>query len=355
MAKNPKRPRKSAKRTAAGKPGKETGIDNGMAHFFLGGENKIAGFMHYKPPRWAEEYQKMRVSDLLRRIQDDLDELLARAYPNYFYEWQQKFAPNYFPMTYERRLRTVIHESIAESLCPGLMQRIRSKDNHVRKPALMEYARLVDRLLTDEPKHAANALAFITKSMATYLENLFVKRNALMREVAGKYDLWPVNLGLKDRIVKGEMRREVQRREFARDYLIELGLNSEPRFPSGHASGAQPKTSPFKLAAEELYTKMLMLKDDPKRHVEFPKVTPWAKRLFALTVPMTKSNAADWWQAAKIYLYERWDKAQEEFEPLIKRLSLTLSSKTPYPSTIKTRVVDNALKEAFEALAQSDL
>lgn len=82
MSRNPKRRKKSAKQTAAGTRGKhrkETGIDNAMAHFFLGGESKIAGFMQYKPPRWTEEYEKMRVVDLVRRIQDDLGELQARA------------------------------------------------------------------------------------------------------------------------------------------------------------------------------------------------------------------------------------------------------------------------------------
>ena len=255
MARNPKRPKKSAKQTATGTKGKhrkETGIGKGMDRFFVGGEWKVAGFMHYRPPRWTEEYEKMEVRDLVRRIQDDLDELLARAYPTYDPEWQQKFAPNYwqeFPITYERRLRTVIHESIAESLCRGLMQRIRSPSESERRRAVTEYQILVDRLLTDEPKNAANALALITKSMATYLENLFVRCNALMREVAAKYDLWPVNLGLKDKIVEGQRRPEVQRREFVRDYLIELGLNSEPGLPSGHKSGAEPETSPFKLAA----------------------------------------------------------------------------------------------------------
>ena len=115
MARNPKRWKKAGKQTAGGtkdKHRKETGIDKGMDRFFVGGESKIAGFMHYKPPRWTAEYEKMRVSDLVRRIQDDLGELQARAYPTYNDEWQQQFAPNYwqeFPITYEGRLRTEIH------------------------------------------------------------------------------------------------------------------------------------------------------------------------------------------------------------------------------------------------------
>ena len=83
-----------------------------------------------------------------------------------------------------------------------------------------------------------------------------------MMKVAAKYDLWPVNLGIRDKKVKGLTRRELHRLEFARDYFIELGLNSQCDFPSMHKSGAEHRISPFKLAAEELYTDMLLLKDD---------------------------------------------------------------------------------------------
>jgi len=195
-------PRQLSKRTKKS----ETGIREGLDDFFVGGEWKIAGFVHIKPPRWTEEYEKMKVVDLVRRIQDDLEELAARAYPNYYAEWAQKFAPNYwgeFPITYERRLRTVVHEGIAESLRPGLMQRIRSPSESERRRALAEYQRLVEQLLAQEPESAANRLAFIAKRATTYLENLFVKRGALMRKTAAKYDLWPVNLGLRFKRVRG--------------------------------------------------------------------------------------------------------------------------------------------------------
>lgn len=363
MARNPKRSKKSRKRTAADakKLSKETGINKAMARFFDGGEPKIAGFMHIKPPRWTEEYEKMNITDLFWRIQDDLEELVARVYPNYYAEWAQKFAPDYwkeFPITYEGRLRAVVHESIAESVCPGLMQRIRSPSESESRRALAEYQRLVEQLLTEEPESAANALALIAKRTTTYLENLFVKRGALMKKTAAKYDLWPVNLGLRFTRVRGRARRELQRIEFARDYLVELGLNSQCKFPSGHESGAED-VSPFRLAAEELYTKMLMLKDDPRLHAWFQKLTPWANRLFALKAPMTKRNCAEWWKVAKDYLYERWDKAQQEFGPLLKHLGfkypIQLSSATPYESMIKSRVINDHLKKAFIALAEPDL
>jgi len=48
--------------------------------------------------------------------------------------------------------------------------------------------------------------------------------------------------------------------------LTKLGLNSQCDFPSAHGGGAEP-VSPFRVAAVELYTKLLMLKADPKSHV----------------------------------------------------------------------------------------
>jgi len=246
-------------------------------------------------------------------------------------------------------------KSYAQACGRGLSRR--TKASVVKRAK--KYQQVLQQFLEGEPRHAANALAFIGKQAATYLEHLFVRRSALMTEVAAKYDLWPVNLGIRDKKVKGLTRRELQRLEFARNYLVELGLNLQCDLPSGHESRAEHRISPFKLAAKTLYTKMLILKEDPRRHVWFPKITPWAKQLFALTVPMTKRNSQGWWKVAKIYLYERWDKAQKEFKPLIKHLGfeypIELSSRTPYESNIKSRVIDNSLKDAFIALARPDL
>jgi len=331
-----------------------TGIEEGMDEFFVGGERRIAGFMPMLlGPRLTEEYEKMRVTDLARRIRSDLKELLARVHPTALEEWQRRIAPNYsresfgIAYTYKRRLSYGIIQSVAEELCRGLWERIISQDKTVSCEAVQEYQRLLPQFLEREPRHAAAEFAFIALQAASYLEYLYDKRGALMKEIAAKSDLWPVNLGLRARVVKGESVREITGLAFTRKYLIELELNSQCEFPSAHGSRVN---SPFRLAAEDLYTKMLMLK-----HVWFPKLTPWAKRLFALTVPMTKRNSADWWKVAKVYLYERWDKAQEEFVPLIRHLRLQLSGKTPYESSIKSRVIDNSLKEAFIALARHDL
>jgi hypothetical protein len=296
MARNPRHPKKSAKRTAAGTKGKhreETGIDNGMAQFFLGGEDKIANFMHYKLPRWKEEYEKMRVLDLVRRIQCDLGELQARTYPNYTEEWQKRFAPNYWrqsPIAYESRLRRVITQSVAEELCRGLWERITSQNEIVSRKARDEYQQFLQQFLEREPRWAASAFAFVAKQAATYLENLFVKSGALMKEIAAKYDLWPVNLGQRLKRVKGKPAYNVTRQALARDYLTKLGLNSQSKFPNSHESDVAT-ASPFRMAAVDLYTKMLMLKDDTKHHVWFPKVTPCEPVVCALSPYFFAANS----------------------------------------------------------------
>ena len=80
-----------------------------------------------------------------------------------------------------------------------------------------------------------------------------------------------------------------------------------------------PSKSESKTALAK-YKRLVERLDNPHDHVWFSKITSWAKRLFALTVPVTKSNSLQWWKVAKVYLYERWEKAQNEFKPLIKHL-----------------------------------
>jgi len=125
-----------------------TGIEDVLDRFIVGGESKIAGFMHVLfGPRRAEEYSKMRVTDLVRRIEDDLRELLERAYPTAAEErLQQKFGPNYCPafaITYENRLLYSISQSVAEELCRGLWERLISPDTTVSSQADEEYQRLL--------------------------------------------------------------------------------------------------------------------------------------------------------------------------------------------------------------------
>jgi len=238
-----------------------TGIEDGLDQFFVGGERRIAGFGHALfGPRRTEEYEKMRVTDLARRIRKDLRELVERAYPTCLEEWHHKMLPNYRPepgMTYETHLLYCANQSVAEEICPGLWERMSSRDKIVSRKALREYQRLLPQFLKHEPRHAAIELALFAKGAASYLEFLVDKRGSLIKEIAAKCDLWPVNLGLKVKVVKGEPVYEMTRLAYARDYLIQLELNSRCDFPSPQSRGSH---SPFRLAAEELYAHMLMLK-----------------------------------------------------------------------------------------------
>lgn len=324
--------------------------------FFLGGESAVAGIMHYKPPRWTQEYEAMAVHQIVQRIVADIDELRARAYPTAPDEWAQKFAParwKRYPFSYDLRLRNVIHETVAESLQPGLMARVRSPNGTVRDTAVKEYYGLLEKLLSQEPKSAAGALAFIGKQTAIYLENLYSKRPELMREVAAGCDLWPVNLGLKARTRKGVGKWALTRKDFAYRYIKGLNLNRACTSPTGHSGGAA-EVSPITLAAESLYQKLLLLKASG---FAFMEATSWAKKLLALPSPMTRGNSKRWWGLAKAYLYERWEKARDEFAPLERYLNLGPldGQKYPYESRIKSRVIDDALKKSFQALAQPDL
>ena len=212
MNKPTSRPKRHKKKEAG-----ETGIKEGLDHFFLRGESKIAGFMQINPPRWAEEHRQIGVEDLGRRIQGDVEELLARAYPSYAEEWYQRFAPNEWQkVTYEVFLRREVNKGVAEELCPGLWNRIISPDKTTSRKAAKEYQRRLGEFLEKEPKEAASALAFVAQLAATYLEHLYAKRVSMIREIAATCDLWPVNLGLRAKMVKGRPVYKVTRQAFSR-------------------------------------------------------------------------------------------------------------------------------------------
>ncbi len=105
------------------------------------------------------------------------------------------------------------------------------------------------------------------------------------------------------------------------------------------------------LAAEDVLTQMIVIKKTGR--IAFKEVTPWYDALMKLPLPMTISSFEDWWKVIKMFLYERWEKAEHEFEPLKTHLRLELSDEYPYNSSIKSRIIDNALKEAMRGLAKA--
>ena len=334
---------------------------------FLGLDYQIEGFMHIKPPRYCAEYEQMAVSEICRRIQDDVEELVARAYPAYGEEWAKKFAPRYWQWRYAGFSPCRhITEKLANKLRHGLWKEVNSTDSETAKKAQKEIIQLADKYFEAEPKHAANALAFVTKRAATWLETLSVKRAELMREVAREFLLWPVNMGLRPKANSKAGQRRIEmvltRRDFAENYLKSLGVNMDSRSPESAYSGADKK-SPFRIAAESLYTDLLRMKRNPPA-AHFLKegkrgwivnVTPWAKKLFALQEPMTTANVGRWWEVAKFWLDEQWEANRDLFRPLIARCKSKdkpLAEAPLFDSEVKSRVIDLRLREAFFALAK---
>lgn len=290
------------------------------------------------------------MKELMRRASDDADELLSRGNPG---ATDEKEPRDWFePITYAGRLEN-IQKSVAEEIKPGLWDRILEESTAEDSEAIREYQAGLADFLTQEKTHAINGLVFLSRRIATYLEHLTATAPALMRSIAAESDLWPVNLGLK----KAKTGKALLRRlTFAKDYLTGLDLCSRPKFRHSEASGAVSE-SPFKEAAKALYNEMVGLRQ-PWQLCMFRVKTPWLKRLVALKFPMTPKNAPEWWRLGRVYLSERWNPESKEFRkefgPLIKHLGLNLSIKTPYPSSIKSRVIDNDLKDAFLALAVAD-
>jgi hypothetical protein len=342
----------------------ETGTDMKL---FLGLDYESEGFMHIKPPRNCAEYEQMAVSQICRRIQDDVEELVARAYPAYGEEWAKKFAPGYWQWRYAGFSPCRhITEKLANKLRHGLWKEINSTDSETAKKAQKEMIQLLDKYLEAEPKHAANALAFVTKQAATWLENLSAKRAALMKEVAREFSLWPVNMGLRPKVNNKAGKRKIEivltRRDFAEEYLKGLGVNTDSRLPESAYSGADVK-SPFRIAAEQLYTDLLLMKRNPPNWHFLKKgkrgwvlnMTPWAKKLFALQEPMTTANVGHWWKVAKFWLDERWEANRDLFRPLIgscKSKGKPLTEAPLFDSEVKSHVIDLRLREAFFALAK---
>lgn len=335
----------SVKQAAASQPVAEpairrkTGIQE-KTGFLIGSDYVLKGWMPVPLP-YKYEYEKMTVPQITNRIREDLNELIARAYSarqkltddtEQMLTWQCPDLPKQQIKIQAARTAEWIQN----------VERIQKEDvERIRK-----VAKTPPKEAAEDEKRAAKSFAYIITHGATWLEYLFVRRNALMREVAEKNDLWPVNLGMKAKKVKGRVRNELTRREFARDYLIELGLNTKCSWPSHDCTGAEDK-SPFWFAARELYTTLLQIKGNPKFYSV--RDTKWKRNLMLLKEPMTKRTFLQWWKVAKVFLDEEWEINPECFEPLIQHLKI----KPGYDSEIKTRVIDQSLNKAFLALARA--
>jgi len=328
---------------------------------FLGLGYESQGFMIRSFPRASHDYTQMLVSEISNRIQDDIEELVARAYPTSLEEWAKKFAPVWWRSHSGGFSRCrYITEKLANRLRRGLWEEINSKERETAKKAQEECAQLLTKYYAAEPKYAASALAFMVNKAASYLEALSVDRAELMREVAKGFQLWPVNMGLHAKVTNNDGKRKIAmaltRRDFAERYLKELGVNTESQWLESAYTG-RGKRSPFHIAATRLHNDLLMMKREPRRYFLkqgkrgwAPNITSWAKTLIALPEPMTKANAGYWWKVAKVWVDEQWEANREDsFGALIKYLKL--NDKRFTPSIVKRRVVDDSLKKAYVTLA----
>lgn len=319
------------------------------SQFFLGGAWTLEGFWHVKPPRWSPAYEKMTVTEIARRVRDDIEELVARAYPTYGEEWAKKHAPAWWRdsgVPHDKRCHH-IDEKFANLLRRGLWERLNSQKRVTAKKAYKELTDLLQKHDEAEPKHAATNLALIARDATARLENLSQKRSPLMREVAKEFESWPVNMGVELKVSRGKIIPKVTGSDFAKDYLVKLGVNLPSRPSGGDRNGTRPQKR-FRAAACSLHEGLVMMRRDPK--FWFKRMTPWAKDLLSLSEPMTKANWGDWWKLAKVWVDEQWETNRESFLPLIARRS-KLDPVLHTPSMVKSQVIDDGLKKAFKGLA----
>jgi hypothetical protein len=332
-----------------------TGAD--LQTLFLGLEHELRAYLHLRSPREHPEYRKMPTSKICRRIQDDIGELLCRAHPSAGQDWAREFygpehVQQFLELNSQSRWQDVDKEH-ADELCPGLWERLNARLPGTDKPDLdkirgarKELSELWEQRKRREAFPAADALAWVTHEAAMFLENLSVKCPQLLRDVAKRYQTWPVNIGTRKKVLNGKRRTVLARLAFAEKYLMGLGVNTESTWPERRFSGAEQK-SPFRIAADRLYTQLIMCRNEPR--VWFPKLGPWAKKLLALSEPMTTANVTDWWNVAKVAVDEHWELHLRNFSPLIKHLGL--GGRNITPSLVKKQVIDDSLKKAFRALA----
>ena len=315
----------------------ETGLEGLWGFFLPGREIAIEGIYPCGRPRSTPEYEKMKVREIALRIICDVGELRARVDPTGYKDWSG---------VHDRR-----SEQRGPDVMPDFVGHTHSSDETIGQDAADQPLVESQKLLSEERESAAEALAFIGKLTASHLESLYwnEKQRPLLQAVAARCSLWPVNLGVRFRAEKQQA--SVTRKAFADSYIKELNLNRQSTMPNDHMGG-RDEVSPFTIAAKTLYQGLQFLRAGCFGTLG----NSWEGRVLALPLPMTLSSASQWWAVAKELLDDCWKNAPHRFEPYTKHLNISeLSAKTPSESVKKSRVIDNAMKEAFKALARPDM
>jgi hypothetical protein len=222
---------------------------------------------------------------------------------------------------------------------------------------LLELAERVmrPRLTKGRLENAAGDLALIATAAARFLED-FARSNLdeekrCINMAARRKSHWPVLLRLgSKRNRRGGPSATLEGADKAKAYLRSIQLGQDA--PEAIKHIVDPNATPFKRTAAWFCQGLFDLQQEWRG-----ALTPWARRLYALDLPMTGDNVEEWWSVAKEWIDEQWETNRDGFRPLIaacksKGKSLAGGRHELYESEVRRNVIDVRLKEAFFALAK---
>lgn len=330
--------------------------------------------IHVRQPFYRGEHEAMKAEDIFRRIESDIEELVARALHLSVDRWLKE--PDSLA-SFEIPSGRAWKEKSRRLL---LREGLNSKDTRERERAEQRYLQL--RKLDDaDADLAVVRLALIGQQVTRRLELLTRERLDFLEPIARTFSTWPVSLGLGKADRSGK--RKVRGAEDAGRLLRRLNLNADNYWPeTENPDGGS--VSPFRLAAEDIYHVLQVIRHEPFRWFdqgesyehfkarwkpgkrvrlassipEWKNLPQWGQDLMVLPEKMTTANADDWWRVAKTLLDEQWESNHEAFRPLIaacksKGQSLAGPRHELYESEVRRTVIDLRLKEPFFSLAAS--
>jgi hypothetical protein len=327
----------------------------------------------FPPPRISlpEKNAELEVehpASLAQTAQGAVDELMARAFHGWVDRWSEAPAPDLESELSAERAEA--DRKLRQAICEGAQ----SSDRRRRRLSIKLRQYLIDRDRR-EARRAAMELAIIGTRVADWLEYLGERRPDLLKEVAPHLAVWPFNLGLSRPRRGGK--RGLLRAKVAKAHLTKMGLGEahHPLVETTTETGVQPRRklgdgpSVSRVAAEQVLNALYDIRRRPSHYLRvrvvpseaspasgrtpFEPLTPWGRKLFALQVPMTKDDWPEWWSLARVLLIEQWDKSRSAFQLLVDASGLGVYLKPPTckPSKVKSRIIDQLIKNEFKLLA----
>ena len=215
----------------------------------------------------------------------------------------------------------------------------------------IEYPKVSSRGLDNSAGNLATVAILAAQLLEYSSSSKSYEVSQLTSFAASEREFWPVLLRLGKKLnKKGE--RCLEGADKAKAYLIRIkqGQDAADKLKYFH----DPNANKFNRAAELLLHELVRWRE----RGACGKITPWAKKLFALgDLPMTKDNVTDWWAVAKPWMDEQWKEHPELFTPLVKAckskgVALDSGRHDLYGCEVQRNVIDLRLKESFFALAK---